>query len=358
VSYSGSPDDDDDGQHPDLSALARLARLAGLPEHFTLKSLEGGSNNRVFRVQASDRFYLLKWYFSHPDDARDRLAAEVSFSQFAWQAGIRSLPKLLAASPDEDLALFEFIEGSQLSSADITRRHLQAAIDFYMELNLHRAHPAAANVHVASEACFRVKDHLACVENRIQRLVEIDPLPEVHRDAAEFVKSRLVPAWNSAIDSTDAAVRRFDLPPNACLKSKDRCLSPSDFGFHNAIIDAAGTVRFIDFEYAGWDDPAKMVCDFFCQIAAAVPRKFFSEFGEAIASIAPQPAQVLRRIQVLFPIYQLKWCCILLNEFLPTACARRHFSHAVDNMNDRKKSQLAKADQLLSQMIEAPFSVV
>ena len=352
MSHTGSTDADD-SQHPDLRTLARLADL---PQHFTLTSLAGGSNNRVFRMQASDRVYLLKWYFSHPDDSRDRLAAEVSFSEYAWQAGIRSIPQLLAASPAEDLALFEFLEGSQLSSADITRRHLQTAIDFYTELNIHRTHPTVANVHAASEACFTIKDHLACVENRIRRLFEMDPVPEVHRAAADFVKSRLWPAWNNTIASTHAVIRRCNLPQNARLKSEDKCLSPSDFGFHNAIIDPAGTIRFIDFEYAGWDDPAKMVCDFFCQIAVAVPRTFFSEFAEAIASLSPQPEQILRRIQALFPIYQLKWCCILLNEFLPTACARRQFSQTLDNLHDRKESQLAKADQLLSGMIEAPFS--
>ena len=42
----------------------------------------------------------------------------------------------------------------------------------------------------------------------------------------------------------------------------DKCLSPSDFGFHNVIVEKDKILRFIDFEYAGWDDPAKMVSDF------------------------------------------------------------------------------------------------
>ena len=38
-------------------------------------------------------------------------------------------------------------------------------------------------------------------------------------------------------------------------------LSPSDFGFHNVIKTKQG-LRFIDFEYFGWDDPVKLITDF------------------------------------------------------------------------------------------------
>ena len=47
------------------------------------------------------------------------------------------------------------------------------------------------------------------------------------------------------------------LSMSAALPKETRCLSPSDFGFHNALLEATGKLRFVDFEYAGWDDPAK-----------------------------------------------------------------------------------------------------
>jgi len=49
------------------------------------------------------------------------------------------------------------------------------------------------------------------------------------------------------------------------LPADETCLSPSDFGFHNALVDPSGALSFLDFEYAGRDDPAKPVSDFFCQ---------------------------------------------------------------------------------------------
>ena len=38
----------------------------------------------------------------------------------------------------------------------------------------------------------------------------------------------------------------------------------SDFGFHN-VINKNNKLFFIDFEYAGLDDPIKLICDFYCQ---------------------------------------------------------------------------------------------
>ena len=41
-------------------------------------------------------------------------------------------------------------------------------------------------------------------------------------------------------------------------------MSPSDFGFHN-VIKKKKKLFFFDFEYAGMDDPVKLISDFICQ---------------------------------------------------------------------------------------------
>ena len=45
------------------------------------------------------------------------------------------------------------------------------------------------------------------------------------------------------------------------LPEKNWFLSPSDFGFHNALRGNNGKIIFLDFEYFGWDDPVKLCCD-------------------------------------------------------------------------------------------------
>jgi hypothetical protein len=99
-------------------------------------------------------------------------------------------------------------------------------------------------------------------------------------------------------------------------------------------------VRFIDFEYAGWDDPAKLISDFFCQPAVPVPMRFFNSFAQSVASCFPEPDSVVTRARLLLPVFRVKWVCILLNEFLRTGRERRAFSLSDSQLEARKSRQL------------------
>ena len=120
--------------------------------------------------------------------------------------------------------------------------------------------------------------------------------------------------------------------------------------FHNAILLKDGRFRFIDFEYAGWDDPAKTVCDFFCQPEIPVPIKYFPLFEASVLEMSPDPKKLAQRIELLFPVYKIKWCCIILNDFLPVEGKRRQFAKKRDCI-ERKKIQLSKAESYLHQFL-------
>jgi len=58
------------------------------------------------------------------------------------------------------------------------------------------------------------------------------------------------------------------------------------------------------------------------------------------------------RARLLLPAYQIKWCCIMLNEFVPSEQARRNFAAGTELSVDRKTTQLAKARKSLAQAVE------
>jgi Ser/Thr protein kinase RdoA (MazF antagonist) len=91
---------------PEQAVTALLAR-AGMPGGLTLEPIEGGANNRVYRVQTSSGPALLKAYFRHPADPRDRLGSEFAFLAFASDNGVRSVPQPLARDDGEALGLYE-----------------------------------------------------------------------------------------------------------------------------------------------------------------------------------------------------------------------------------------------------------
>lgn len=308
--------------------------------------LHSGANSRVFRVEGAHGRALLKLYFTHRLDPRDRLAVEFGFCRFAWQHGIRVVPRPIEADPAVSAALYEFVDGSLVTAGDLTASAMAQALDFFAALNACRGDDAAHALPDASEACFSVDAHLACVDRRVARLRTLSEDSDVDREAAAFVRDELLPCWDAVRHkvemSAPASDRASSVPPAG------RCLSPSDFGFHNAIATRDG-LRFIDFEYAGWDDPAKTVCDFFCQPAVPVPFDYFETVAARITESTGRPDLQRSRIDLLLPVYRLKWTCIMLNEFLPQGAERRRFAGEAD-LIARKRTQLAKARLALAQV--------
>jgi hypothetical protein len=330
------------GVAPELRrGLADLLARAGMRGSFGVTPIPGAANNRVFRVEAAGRAFLLKAYFHHRGDRWDRLGAESSFCSHAWRSGLRCLPQPIAGDPRRRLGLYEFIDGRRLSRREVTAATVRQAVDFVVGLN--RARPAARAWPAAAEACFSVTEHLRCLHGRLSRLEHLAGSSRWHRKARDFIRGELLPAGRVVDDFVRERSRQLGLPLSASLPLGQRCLSPSDFGFHNALRRPGGRLCFIDFEYAGSDDPAKLVCDFFCQQAVPVPSRYFVAFIRDLQAGLPSLRLDVERIEMLMPVYRLKWCCIILNEFLPVGLARRRFAGSAV----RQAVQLRKARALL-----------
>jgi hypothetical protein len=323
---------------PRFEHLPSLLTRAGLPGPFQVRDLPGGGNNKVYRIQTPGKAALLKVYFRDPADTRDRLGAEFAFSTFAWNAGIRVIPQPLAQDEAEGMAMYEFLDGRPLVSAEVNESAVQQAISLFCEVNRHKVRPDAQLLRSGSEACFTMAEHLACVDRRMKRFIQLDCTRPVGHEARKLVDERLIPAWTRIRANVVANGAALDAP----LQPGDRCLSPSDFGFHNSIDDGSGRLKFVDFEYAGWDDPAKTVCDFFCQPDVVVPPSFFGSVSRAFVADLSDPESHLRRIDLLLPVYRVKWCCIMLNDFLPLGSRRRAFAKDPAAQEQRRIEQLRK----------------
>ena len=222
--------------------------------------------------------------------------------------------------------------------------HVEQALEFWAQINRHRSEKSAQSLPAASEACFSIADHLQIVQRRIEKLSAIAPTDDIDRTAQKFVNDKLLPGWRQVREKIEnAAMAAKDQP----IPTQYRCLSPSDFGFHNALQTESGSLVFHDFEYAGWDDPAKLVGDFFCQPKIPVPASFRTQFIQRIMKELSLPPDYQQRINLLMDVCRLKWCCIVLNEFLPAGAHRRQFRKNVPDFQERKRRQLDLAAHLL-----------
>jgi hypothetical protein len=92
------------------------------------------------------------------------------------------------------------------------------------------------------------------------------------------------------------------------------------------------------------------VCDFFCQPQVPAPMHFMPHLLDELAGGLPSPT-LQDRVRVLFPVYQLKWVCIMLNEFLPVGSQRRRFAQPGTDTPSRKEQQLHKASARLAKVM-------
>jgi hypothetical protein len=328
-----------------VANLKRVAqRLLGVSD-LSLETIDGGRNSRVYRLTTPSGVYALKTYFRHASDSRARMDTEFQALRFLWDNGESAVPEPIAAATDDDCAIYEWIDGDRIS--DPTGEQVRAATSFLSRLRRLKNRPGADRLRPASEACFSGAALVDCLRRRLAPLLERTD----HEHLSAFLRDEFCPKLEEICERSRMMLAdEYDRE----LAPEHRTLSPSDFGFHNALLRREGGVVFLDLEYFGWDDPVKLIADFLlhpgmrvcgdgkCQFAAAMLR----EFPEA-----------LDRFDALFPLFGLKWCLILLNEFLPEHLLRRKFAGMSERDREaRQIEQLVKAQNMLRISVEAsPF---
>jgi thiamine kinase-like enzyme len=324
-----------------VSNIRPLLESIGETGPYNLTEINGGFNNRTFRLDTGKKRYLLKEYFRDDKDPRDRLGTEYNFCNFATTHGVDGVAKALACDSSLGVGLYEFIEGVDCGPKDVSLARVLEAAHFFRKLNEKKGNQAAKDLGNASEACFSLDSHLVCVSQRIECLAGIPLINKTDERVSAFARKNL----GNQLQDIRKIIERSGLPDK--IAAYESCLSASDFGFHNMLIDNKGSLRFVDFEYAGWDDPAKMVCDFFCQPRVPVPIKWVEVFIEESLTGHFWTGNVRKRVKLLYPLYRLKWCCIILNEFLPTGSGRRAFSSNSLTNEGQKLAKLEAAEKYL-----------
>lgn len=326
-----------------LAVAGRLSAQAGLPAPRVIEPLSGGKNNRVLRV---DDRTVLKLYHRDPRDPRDRLRAEWRFLCYARARGVRNVPQPLACDDAAGAALYTLLPGAAPNSGAITAHHVDAALALLLAVNAEPRDVSALDP--GSEACFTLDEHIATIDRRVARLHTIDPDVPHAAEAAALIAGRLDPLWRTVRAGVYAGAGQLGISPDAPLDDRSMVISPSDFGFHNALVDG-GRISFVDFEYAGRDDPAKLVCDFFCQPEVPVPLAYMPDFTHRLVAGLDLAPHHTAGCALLLDAYRVKWACIILNDFLPLGSARRAFA-ALARTAERCARQIARAAAKLDEI--------
>lgn len=279
-----------------------LAREGWQSEHI-VRQMGAANRHEVFLLESGDRRAVLKIHEPATAGRRDAFAHEALLHAFYAEQVGNWVPRLSAQDKDSRALLFEHVEGAPMAGDGSCLADVARMAEFILETNrpevLERARQA--QLPAASDSGLSSAEHWQCALSRVEALLSLPAADEATVAMQNFVRAELQPAL--AKSKPDGS------------RPAEACLSPSDFGFHNVIRRANDAFCFLDFEHAGWDDPAKLIADFALQpeasLSEAVARHFVDSFGGA----APFSNGLEERVSEILGIQKCKWTSIILNVF-------------------------------------------
>ncbi len=310
----------------------------------------GGGNSRVFKVQCENgKYYCVKFYFSSPFDQRDRLGTEYGSLKFIYEKGIHVVPQPVLIERSELVGVYEWIDGQKIASDTVTANDISFAVNFLAKLENLSHHPNAHLFNTASAGCFCIKDIIDHIEIKLQKFQSCPTDTEEFRRLKIYLDQDFLPLLKEILSWIRANLG--DTSFDQDIETNLRTLSPSDFGFHNALRKDSGQIKFLDFEYFGWDDPAKMIVDFTFHPAMDLSFELKQSFYQKMLLVFRHDASLRGRVACYYPLLGLLWCLIFLNEFTNDDLKRRQFAMVdVKDTVTLQQRQLKKAEDLLGQV--------
>jgi len=287
--------------------------------------VRGRGNSKIYKLIGSKESYALKIYPDRQTDQRNRLETEFSACQMLSMEGM-PVVKGIFCNSEMNWGIYSWIDGYNETPDD---EFVSKAISFVKNLIELSAKADKYEFQEASEACLSGFEIVRQLNERLDRLKNID-----NALLQYFLTNELIPTMEIAIKlASDEMEESF----NQIIPTEDQILSPSDFGSHNAIRTNHGETVFIDFEYFGWDDPVKLASDFYLHPAMNLSLQLKNKWIKKIMAIFLSNDNTFnKRFKAYLPLFGIRWCLILLNEFLP------------NRIEQRIHADIEKADQILN----------
>ena len=296
-----------------------------------IKTVKSGKNSKIYKINTDKKKIILKSYYGKKNL---RIRKEFQFYKYLNQTNIDNVVTPIAFDFKNNLVALPYIVGNKIHK--VQNKHIIQLSNFINKIN--RKNIYSRKIGLAVEGINNRKNHITICQNRINKLKLVDKKSAIKKELYLFLREKIIPTFKILKNKIND--KKILYQSKYKLYKKDMIISPSDFGFHN-VVESKKKIFFFDFEYAGYDDPVKLICDFYCQPNQKVSMKQKEKFKKMIIKKYKNYKQLDYLISELLPIHHLKWCCIILNEFIPSKLSIR--KHAGQLKNDVLQSQLIKA---------------
>lgn len=306
--------------------------------------VRSGINSSVAKLySANGPSYALKMYPSFIHDTRNRLKVEWTAIEAISKSNFL-VPKPIDCNASLNWGIYEWIEGRSLSPDN--EGFLTNAMNFIVQIqNCDEILNSFNEKFLASEACLNSKELLNQISSRLTSLKKF--LAE--GDVKFFLENEFEIFFKKLTSNKYDLLEKY----SSILPNNHRILSPSDFGSHNMILDYRNNIYYYDFEYFGWDDPVKMVADFYWHPGMNLSEKLRQEWIIIAKEAFKKDEKFAPRLDLMLPFYGLKWCLIILNIFKYTPNKVSYFASAeINDQISSKLEQFEKSRSLLNTIRE------
>ena len=270
-----------------------------------------GGNSRIYKVTTPTKNFALKFYREDSGNNNARLIRELNALEFMNLTGDLSCPILTGHNLLNNCCLTEWIDGEVLEVFEA--RHLEEAGAFLKKIHLARTNKSASKIDFGTEVCLSAIDIERQIKSRIKKL------QDSHDDNLKnILENKFNPILNQIIVWVKKEYLNKKWSYESKISNEKLTLSPVDFGFHNALHTKSDRLIFLDFEYFGWSDPAHLISDTLLHPGMDLNDEQKNIFFNSISETYSSDKDFLSRIAILYPLYALRWCAIMLNIFMPS----------------------------------------
>jgi hypothetical protein len=323
------------------SELFALAETVSSVRAVSVRWLARGGNSGLVELTTEDgNKYALKLYPGRT--GHDRLSSEFNSFELIRKQGLDCVPYPFQRHAGLNVAMFEWIDGDVIN--DPNDEQMRQALDFIQTLHGLRTSSDFHAFHNASAAFLSGAGFEEYLRARFNSLTQPSPKSSELND---YLLNELLPIMEKIIEWTRSNWR-IEPGYHESLPRESQTLSPSDFGFHNAINRPDGRLLFLDFEYFGWDDPVKLIADFYFHPGMEMDSDIKRQWLQGAVKI--YGVEILDRLHLAWPMIGISWCLILLNEYRSDIWLRRCAAN-VDKLDLREailSEQLKRSRDLLA----------
>ncbi len=259
-------------------------------------------NSNIYKLRDINNKFFIAKFFPNNNYDNNRIKNEIKAINFLKNK--LNTPKIVKFSLDENIVIYNFIDGSKLSFENV-----YGFINIIKKLKKISSGLKYNSYTPAVESCLNINQLFHQIEERITKIKNFNKTNKKLLSFLSILKYKYYYYYKKKVSFESKN-------KNSTLSKKHQILSQSDFGFHNAMFYNK-SIFLYDFEYFGWDDPVKLVSDFIWHPQNKLTNKNKNLWIDEMLNIFSKDLSFKKRLKEQFNLYGIRWILIILNIYHP-----------------------------------------